>query len=93
MSRYEQNIVVDLEFTPVDKGAKTRKFKYEIIQIGAVRVSSDGEIKDSFSSFVKPEYTKSIAYAVQELTGIRMCNLTSEDTLEQILEKFREWVG
>ena len=28
MSRYEQNIVVDLEFTPVDKGAKTRKFKY-----------------------------------------------------------------
>lgn len=58
MSRYEQNIVVDLEFTPVDKGAKTRKFKYEIIQIGAVRVSSDGEIKDSFSSFCEARVHK-----------------------------------
>lgn len=93
MSRYEQNIVIDLEFTPVDKRAKTRKFKCEIIQIGAVRVDSKGSIVDSFSSFVKPVYAKSVSRAVQELTGIRTCDLANAYTLDTVLEELRNWIG
>lgn len=93
MLRYAQNIVIDLEFTPVGREAKTHKLKCEIIQIGAVRVDSEGAIIDSFSSFVKPEYAKSVSHAVQKLTGIRTCDLISENTLEAVLGEFRKWVG
>ena len=36
---YDQNIVIDLEFTPVPNEAGPGCLHYEIIQIGAVRVS------------------------------------------------------
>ena len=41
---YDQNIVVDLEFTPSIRNARKRggRQAYEVIEIGAVRVSADG---------------------------------------------------
>lgn len=93
MSRYEQNIVLDLEFTPVDKKNKTKHFKYEIIQIGAVRLSNDGEIIDTFDSYISPEYSSGISPAVRKLTGITNCDLFEKDCLADVLVKFREWVG
>ena len=41
---YDQNIVIDLEFTPVPNEAGPGCRHYEIIQIGAVRVSPDGRM-------------------------------------------------
>lgn len=93
MSRYEQNIVIDLEFTPVDKKSKTKNFKYEIIQIGAVRVSNEGEILDTFNSFVCPEYSNGVSQKVRQLTGITNCDLFDKDGLSDVLAIFREWVG
>lgn len=93
MPRYEQNIVVDLEFTPIDNHAKTRKFKYEIIQIGAVRVGLDGQVLDSFVSYVKPEYTRHVSQAVRDLTGIKTCDICAEESLGAVIESFRSWVG
>lgn len=93
MSRYEQNIVIDLEFTPVDKKNKARRFKYEIIQIGAVKVSNNGEILDTFSSYVSPEYSSGVSRNVQQLTGINNVDLFNESCLEDTLTRFRSWVG
>lgn len=93
MKRYSQNIVLDLEFAPVDRSARTRRFHNEIIQIGAVRVSPEGDILDSFSSFVKPEHMRRIPHGIQKLTGIGTRDVIKEEALETVLEKFRGWVG
>lgn len=93
MSRYTQNIVLDLEFTPVDKAYKANDFQYEIIQIGAVRMSNDGDIVDTFSTYVSPEYSSSVSRKVRQLTGITNSDLMNKDCLSDALEKFREWVG
>lgn len=93
MSRYEQNIVIDLEFTPVDKRSRTKRFRYEIIQIGAVRMSNDGEIVDTFSSYVSHEYAAGVSRQVRELTGITNGDLFNEDGLADVLSRFRKWVG
>lgn len=93
MSRYQQNIIIDLEFTPVDKKIKTKRFRHEIIQIGAVRVSGDGEILDTFSSYVSPAYSSGVSHTVRKLTGITNGDLFDEDPLGAVLARFREWVG
>ena len=89
MAAYEQNIVLDLEFTPVDREVKTDSFRSEIIQIAAVRVSPEGEMLDCFSAYVKPEYTQKVARSVQRLTGIKTCDLIDERPIETVLEEFR----
>ena len=44
---YDCNIAIDLEFTPAQtRGAALKK---EIIEIGAVRVSQEGEVLDTRS--------------------------------------------
>lgn len=93
MKRYDQNIVIDLEFTRVDAVHRQKGFKFEIIQIGAVRVNPDGRIEDSFSAYVKPEYASRVTATVQALTGIKSCDVCTESQLEEVLESFRKWMG
>lgn len=93
MGRYEQNIVLDLEFTAVDKEKRTRGFGREIIQIGAVRIAPDGAVLDSFSAYVRPEFASRVSPKVQALTGIRICDVSNADSLEVVLGAFRQWVG
>ncbi|RKI95671.1 hypothetical protein D7W09_05590 [bacterium D16-34] len=93
MSNYEQNIVIDLEFTPVNPKYRTGHFCFEIIQIGAVRVDQNGKLLDSFTSFVKPEFTDRVTRKVQKLTGIRTCDVTGAESLAEVLKQFRAWVG
>lgn len=93
MKSYSQNIVIDLEFTQVDQKYKRRTFRQEIIQIGSVRVSPSGEVLDSFSSYVRPEYTSSVSVKVRDLTGIRFRDVYDENSLSVVLGLFREWVG
>lgn len=93
MGRYEQNIVLDLEFTAVDKEKRTRGFGREIIQIGAVRIAPDGAVLDSFSAYVRPEFASRVSPKVQALTGIRTCDVSNADSLEVVLGAFRQWVG
>lgn len=93
MPRYEQNVVIDLEFAPVDRDAGVHDLRCEIIQLGAVRVGMRGEVLDNFSSFVRPEHVTQLPHAVRELTGIRMSDLVAERAIGQVLQEFREWVG
>lgn len=93
MKSCSQNIVIDLEFTQVDQKYKRRTFRQEIIQIGSVRVSPSGEVLDSFSSYVRPEYTSSVSVKVRDLTGIRFRDVYDENPLSVVLGLFREWVG
>ena len=48
---------------------------------------------DSFSSYVRPEYTSSVSVKVRDLTGIRFRDVYDENPLSVVLGLFREWVG
>ena len=48
---------------------------------------------DSFSSYVRPEYTSSVSVRLRDLTGIRFRDVYDDNPLSVVLGPFREWVG
>lgn len=92
-SMYEQNIVIDLEFTrPTDEEVKA-SLPFEIIQIGAVRVDARGNSLDTFESYVRPWFARDISREVKRLTGISRDDVFAADPLEHVMTRFLEWVG
>ena len=92
---YDQNIVVDLEFTPSIRTARKHGVRqiYEVIEIGAVRVSPDGRVLDEFRCLVKPEMATSVSGKVRRLTGITTHMLEDAPRFAEALLLFSEWVG
>lgn len=87
-------IVLDLEFTSVNKEHKQEKriSKYEIIQIGAVKIGPSNKIEDTFSTFVQPEYSN-VSEKVTELTGITDEMLQEAPVYKDAMDKFFDWIG
>lgn len=92
---YDQNIVIDLEFTPsgYDGCLVTPKRFQEIIEIGAVRVSSDGHMLDEFRCLVKPQYVEAISLGVSRITGLNARMLEGAPTFREALRLLSDWVG
>ena len=92
---YDQNIVVDLEFTPSIRNARKHGVSqvYEVIEIGAVRVSADGRVQDEFRCLVRPEMASSVSSRVCRLTGITTRMLKDAPNFAEALSLFSEWVG
>lgn len=78
-------VVIDFETT----GLKVADS--EIIQIGAIYYVN-GEIINTFSSYVKPT-SSSLSPTITRITGITMNTLTDAPTLENILPKFLTFIG
>lgn len=87
-------IVLDLEFTSINKEHKQEKriSKYEIIQIGAVKIGPSNEIEDTFSTFVQPEYSN-VSEKVTELTGISDEMLQGAPDYTEAMDMFFVWIG
>ena len=75
--------ILDIETTG------TKKELHKITEIGAVKVK-DGEIIDTFSTFVNPEVL--IPENIQELTGITNDMVKDAPTLGEIFPKFLEFI-
>ncbi|MEE0451241.1 3'-5' exonuclease [Peptacetobacter sp.] len=78
-------IVVDLETTGLNPFEGN-----EIIEIGITEIKN-GKIVRSYSRFVKPE--QEIPPFITELTGISNEMVANEDTIEQVLPRFRKFIG
>ena len=89
------HIVIDFEFTPIDKYYKHQRniIKNEIIEFGAVKLNEQYQVVDEFSAFVKPEYSKKIDNYCSFLTGITDFDLSTAPTFAEVTELFLEWVG
>lgn len=91
-------IAVDMEWNqPFDKKhTKCRagvRLTGEVIQIGAVRLSPDGEISDEFEVKIAPREYTVMHYMVKKVTGITQKELKHGVSLETAVNRFRTWCG
>ena len=81
----KEYIVVDLETTGLDpyKGC-------EIIEIGVTEITQ-GKIGRNYSRLIKPK--NHIPYFITEITNISDDMVENEEGIEQVLPRFREYLG
>lgn len=88
-------IVMDLEWNqnPYRHSNYHTDLIFEIIEIGAIRVSSDREIMDSYQQVIKPRVFKKLHYKIQELTHFTEEELNNGKDFRKVIREFLEWCG
>ena len=91
-------IVFDLEFNQDFASIKSldesiKKYPYEIIQIGAVKLDQNFKTLATFNRYVKPSIYEQISAFVTDLTGITTEQLASEDYFPGVFNAFTEFIG
>jgi len=66
---------------------------FEIIEIGAAKVSKDLEITDTFSRLIKPAIYRRLSPIVVRKTGIKPKDLESGDCFRKAISDFRKFCG
>lgn len=89
---YLQNIVLDLEFNGVRKERRAEGVKYEVIEIGAVRLDARGRRQDEFSCLIRPRLEEHVAREVTRLTGIRDGDLADAAGFSEEAASFAAWI-
>ena len=94
-----QYIVLDMEWNqawPGSYAAKRvpEKFRGEVIQIGAVRVTDRQIVGDEFQVLIKPKVFRKLNKKVSQLTGIKDAQLAEFGVpFPEAMEQFRSWCG
>ena len=94
-----QYIVLDMEWNQAWPGSYSarrvpEKFRGEVIQIGAVRVTDRQIVGDEFQVLIKPKVFKKLNKKVSALTGIKDAQLSQYGIpFPEAMEQFREWCG
>ena len=94
-----QYIVLDMEWNqawPGSYAAKRvpEKFRGEVIQIGAVRVTDRQIVGDEFQVLIKPKVFRKLNKKVSQLTGIKDADLAEHGIpFPEAMERFRDWCG
>ena len=83
-------IILDLEFNST-KIANTDKHINEIIEIGAVKLNDRFIEYDSFTSMVKPIFSKKLNSFVKKITSISDSELKKANTFDVVIDKFIKW--
>ena len=93
-------IVLDMEWNQPWPGSPSSKkvlpvtIRGEIIQIGAVRLTEDGQVADEFQVMIRPKYYRRLNRRVSKLTGIKESRLNEEGIpFPAAMEEFRSWCG
>lgn len=94
-----QYIVLDMEWNQAWPGSYAarrvpEKFRGEVIQIGAVRVTDRQIVGDEFQVLIKPKVFRKLNKKVSQLTGIKEAELNANGIpFPEAMEQFREWCG
>jgi inhibitor of KinA sporulation pathway (predicted exonuclease) len=90
-------LVIDFECTCSDEGTpaaeKVPPDAMEIIEIGAVIASFQGEVVDRFGRFVRPAERPTLTAFCQSLTAIKQTDLDAADSLSSVLAELDRWLG
>jgi DNA polymerase III epsilon subunit-like protein len=85
-------VILDLEWN----GAYSKRcngYFNEIIEIGAVRLSDNGNIADRFDAYIRPVVSRKLTKLVTDLTGITDEQVETGITFEQAMARLRRFVG
>lgn len=88
-------IIVDLEMNEImaDKFPKEREIsKFEIIEIGAVKLDEKLNVTDGFKRYVRPVINP-MGERYIDLTGITDEMLKNESEFSEVMDDFIEWCG
>ncbi len=92
-------IILDFEFNQAfdfknnSKGKHKENCRFEIIDIGAVKVDKDFNIIDEFSILIKPFIYKRLHPYVSKLTNYTMKDFKNATTFEDAYNKFLQFIG
>ncbi len=93
-------IILDMEWNQPWPGSPSARkvlpvqIRGEIIQIGAVRVTEDQQVKDEFQVLIQPKYYRRLNRRVSKLTGIKESRLLEEGvSMAKAMDQFRTWCG
>ena len=93
-------IVMDMEWNQPWPGSPSSKkvlpvpIRGEIIQIGAVRLTEDGEVADEFQVMIRPKFYRHLNRRVSKLTGIKENRLRDEGVpFPEAMALFHSWCG
>lgn len=97
---YMDYIVLDMEWnqpwpgSPSSQKVLPVQIRGEIIQVGAVRVSTQQQVQDEFQVMIRPKYYRHLNRKVSKLTGIKESQLKAEGIpFPEAMERFRNWCG
>ena len=85
-------IIFDLEAT-CWKNKQEAPGKPEIIEIGAVKLDSNGNEMDKLKQFVKPTHFPELSEFCTELTSITQDMVDSAPNFPKAIQIFRDWIG
>ena len=93
-------IVLDMEWNQPWPGSPSAQkvlpvqIRGEIIQIGAVRLTNQGQVADEFQAMIRPKYYRRLNRRVSKLTGIKESRLRDEGIpFPDAMEQFKRWCG
>ena len=87
-------IVLDLEWNQGSReNERDEKLPFEIIEIGAVKVNSAGEITDEFCELIKPTIYHEMHRITEQLIHIQMDDLTAGRPFPSVCRDFLQWCG
>lgn len=87
-------IVLDLEWNQGNReNERDEKLPFEIIEIGAVKVNSAGEITDEFCELIKPAIYHEMHRITEQLIHIQMDDLTAGRPFPSVCRDFLQWCG
>ncbi|MDR1766429.1 MAG: exonuclease domain-containing protein [Lachnospiraceae bacterium] len=89
-------IVFDLEWnqSPEGKFGTNEKLPFEIIEIGAVKLSESFEFVSEFHELVKPKIYRRMHYKITEVTHMAMSKLKRDGKeFPAVLKSFLRWCG
>lgn len=91
-------VVLDLEFNQAYDFVKNRTIelipacRFEIIQIGAVKLDNNFNIKDKINLFIKPKLYKNIHPYVKKITNLTEEFLEDKPSFENAFENFNNFI-
>lgn len=84
-------IVVDVEATCTDKNEFPRE-EMEIIEIGAVCLDENDEVRGTFQSYIRPLKHPQLTDFCKELTTIKQEDIDLSYTFNTVMPQFLQWV-
>ncbi|MDX5645928.1 3'-5' exonuclease, partial [Clostridioides difficile] len=88
-----KRVYIDFEMNMPNSKSKRAVFNSDIIAIGAVMYDEKTKNIDKFKSLIRPVSNEDLYPHIQELTHISSEELESAPSYEEVMRKFKKWLG